>query len=199
MAGYTAVGATLDALQQFFTSRLPGFELDGSPAPTVRVIGSNNFLSQITSNMLGIYMHRITIDPHGRSRTFQQLGGELGAPEQELPVNLHLLLITSGSPALEASLISWAMLQLANQCHLGISHFQGLDDDWGEGEVLTVIPEEMTTEDLMRIWDTLDAPYATSVPYIARTVRLRLNEPHPGPPVNTRDFRLGTRGEAGNG
>ncbi len=201
MAGYVAANATLDALRQFFVSRLSTFSLDGvSVPPTVSVIGSSNFSAQLSGNLLAIYLHRIPIDPHGRSRSFPAVGAaESSYGTRELPINLHLLLITSGTPAMEVALMSWAMMQLANASHFDVSHLGAADPTFDAQELLTVIPEEMTTEDLMRIWDTLDAPYTTSVPYIARTVRLRLEEPDVGPPVVTRVFPVGTYDRADEG
>ena len=43
---------------------------------------------------------------------------------------------------------------------------------WGANEVIQIIPAELSTEDVMRIWDALDPPYRLSVSYIARLVRL---------------------------
>jgi hypothetical protein len=50
----------------------------------------------------------------------------------------------------------------------------------------------MSNEDLMRIWDALERPYTNSVPYVLRTIRLRLKEiGSEGPPVSTRVFPTG--------
>jgi len=45
----------------------------------------------------------------------------------------------------------------------------------------------------MRIWDVFKSPYTSTVPYVARTVRLRLRRPRTeGPSVSTRVFPGGT-------
>lgn len=107
-----------------------------------------------------------------------------------MPVNLHFLLIANAKSAtVEADLMSWAMLQLANESQLDVSQLRDSDSDWGEQELVTITPDEMSTEDLMRIWDVFKSPYTSTVPYIARTVRLRLNPPRSeGPAVVTRVF-----------
>ena len=85
------------------------------------------------------------------------------------------------------------MLVLANENQIDISHVQGIDNEWAEREVLNIAPEEMSTEDLMRIWDVFESPYTSTVPYVARTVRLRLTpQRSEGPPVITRVFPGGT-------
>lgn len=194
MASYTAINSVLLALEDFFKSRMPDGFIEGSPNPAVRLLSSADISVPITGNVLGIYMHRIEIDPHGRSRFFAPQGtGKDDAPASELPVNLRLLLVASGSSAtIEANLISWAMIELANQSHLDISHLAENDDQWSESEMVTVTPEDMSTEDLMRIWEVFDSRYTSSVPYVVKTVRLRLKpQLTEGPAVTTRIFPTG--------
>ena len=58
---------------------------------------------------------------------------------------------------------------------------------WGANEVIQIIPAELSTEDVMRIWDALDPPYRLSVSYIARLVRLDPDaQQHARPVVATR-------------
>jgi hypothetical protein len=50
----------------------------------------------------------------------------------------------------------------------------------------------MTDEDLLRLWDRFQAAYTLSVPYVMRTVRLRLaGETLEGPDVATRVLPVG--------
>jgi hypothetical protein len=50
----------------------------------------------------------------------------------------------------------------------------------------------MSTEDLMRIWDVFESAYTSTVPFVARTVRLRLAQQRTeGPDVVTRVFPAG--------
>jgi len=54
---------------------------------------------------------------------------------------------------------------------------------WSAADMVQVIPAELSTEDLMRIWDALEPSYRLSVSYIARMVRLDVATPEPGRPV----------------
>lgn len=66
------------------------------------------------------------------------------------------------------------------------------DDSWTQKEILTITPSEMSNEDLMRIWDALDQPYTNSVPYVVRTIRLRLHDMEDEwPAVTTRIYPTG--------
>lgn len=54
---------------------------------------------------------------------------------------------------------------------------------------MQVLPEEMSTEDLMRLWDSLPGDYRLSAPYLVKTVRLAPDiDPDEGPPVRTLVF-----------
>ncbi len=188
MASYKGVQGVLTALEEFFKARLPQ-ELSAGPTNArVVLLGSKDIANKLTGNLLGIYLHRITIDDHGRSRFFKPQGTDTNAPRPELPVNLHFLLIANANSAtIEADLMSWAMVELANHSQLDISHLQTTDADWGQTEVLNIIPVDLTTEDLMRIWDVFESPYTSTMAYTVKTVRLRLNPQRTeGPDVVTR-------------
>ncbi|MFA5531923.1 MAG: DUF4255 domain-containing protein [Thiohalomonadaceae bacterium] len=193
MASYKGIQGALLALEDFLKQRLP-VELSDEPASaSVRLLGSVDISKTLSGNFLGIYLHRIAIDPHGRIRQFTPQGTQSKGRHSELPVNLHLLLIANATSAtLEADLMAWAMVQLANDNQIDISHVQDIDEEWGQREMLTIAPEEMSTEDLMRIWDVFESPYTSTMPYVARTVRLRLKAQRTeGPDVVTRVFPTG--------
>ena len=190
MASYKGAQGALLALESFFKRRLPT-ELSEEPvSATVSLLGSADIAQTLSGNLLGIYLHRITIDPHGRTRCFTQQGTTQRGRQPELPINLHFLLIAQATSAtVEADLMAWALVELANQSQIDISHVQDIDDEWGQHETLTITPEEMSTEDLMRIWDVFESSYTSTVPFVARTVRLRLKpERSEGPDVTTRVF-----------
>lgn len=194
MASYKGVQGALIALEDFFKSRLPA-ELSAGPTnANVSLLGSHDIANKLSGNLLGIYLHRITIDDHGRARFFSPQGTDNSGPRPELPINLHFLLIANAtSAAIEADLMSWAIVELANHSQLDISHVQDIDDEWGQSEALNISPSDMSTEDLMRIWDVFESPYTSTMAYTARTVRLRLNPQRTeGPAVVTRVFPGGT-------
>jgi len=131
-------------------------------------------------------IHRISVDPFGRNRYLQP--NDPNQPRQpELPVNLHLLLIGWTDKATnEGTLLSWGMQQIGSSIDLDVSHLGLADPGWGEAERVQLQPQDMNTEDLLRIWDGLPRDYMLSAPYLIKTLRL---EPDPrvedGPPVKT--------------
>jgi hypothetical protein len=174
VASYRRVKASLLALAECLSRRLPD-ELRNHPVNArVTLLGSTDVAAGLTGNLLCIYLYRVVVDPHGRSPHPPWAGAGPDARLAELPLNLHVLLIANGTnPGHEADLMAWAMLELANGCQLEGARMVGMDDDWLEDGPLTVTPEEMSTEELMRIWEVLEAQYTNTAPYVIRTVRLR--------------------------
>ncbi len=46
------------------------------------------------------------------------------------------------------------------------------EPEWEPGDYIQVVPAELSTEDLMRIWDSLEPSYRLSISYVARVVRV---------------------------
>jgi hypothetical protein len=186
LASYRAIAGVLDALKDLLEARMTG-GLDGVlDTPSVKLLGTTQLEEKPSGNALGVYLHRISVDPFGRNRYLQP--SDPARPRQpELPINLHLLLIGWSDKATnEGTLLGWGMQQIGASLDLDISHLGIADSDWGEGERLQVQPEDMSTEDLLRIWDGLPRDYLLSAPYLVKTLRLK---PEPaveaGEPVTT--------------
>lgn len=195
MASYRAVNAVVSALEVYLKTRLPDPLAAGTVNANVRTLSSKDVSKPLNGTFLGIYLHRVMVDSHGRNR-YLQPGAAGAAPQPELPVNLHLLLVACASSAsVEQDLMAWAMQELASAVTLDISHVGANDPRWSEAETVQVQAEEMTTEDLYRIWDVFEAKYTLCVPYVIKTVRL-LPDPllEPAPPVKTRVLAVGEAG-----
>ena len=185
MATYQAVAGVLTALKEVLDARIA--ELGGEVTnPSVVLLGSQQLRDDPAGNVLGIYLHRISVDPYGRNRYLppQRPGN---APRPELPVNLHILLVgRSLSATAEISLVAWAMQRIGAALELDAAHLATVDPNWSEQERLQVIPEEMSTEDLMRVWDSLPGDYRLCSPYLVKTLRLQPVDPvTQGPPVTS--------------
>ena len=186
MASYKAIAGILNALKDLLDARMVGGLDTVLDTPSVKLLGTSQLTATPSGNALGVYLHRISVDPFGRNRYLQPTDPNL--PHQpELPVNLHLLLIGWSDKAThEGTLLGWGMQQIGSSLDLDISHLGLADSTWGENERVQLQPEEMNTEDLLRIWDGLPRDYMLSAPYLIKTLRL---QPDPkiedGPPVKT--------------
>lgn len=185
MATYQAVTGVLTALKDVLDARISELAAEMTN-PSVVLLGSQQLRDDPTGNALGIYLHRISVDPYGRNRYLppQRPGN---APRPELPVNLHILLVgRSLSASAEITLVAWAMQRIGAAMELDAAHMAALDPNWSEQERLQIIPEEMSTEDLMRVWDSLPGDYRLSSPYLVKTLRLEPVDPvTQGPPVTS--------------
>jgi len=196
VASYRAVNAVVSALEAYLKTRLPDALSAGTVNANVRVLGSKDVSKPLNGTFLGIYLHRVMLDANGRNRYLQSATAG-AAPQPELPVNLHLLLVACASSAsVEQDLMAWAMQELASAVTLDVSHVGANDPRWSEVESVQVQAEEMSTEDLFRIWDVFEAKYTLCVPYVIKTVRL-LPDPlvEPEPPVKTRILAVGEANE----
>ena len=116
-----------------------------------------------------LYLYRITVNEHSRQ---VHAASAAAARPTPLGLDLHFLLSAwAGNARDEHTIVAWAIRQLHMFPILDASSLSP-DAGWGANEVIQIIPAELSTEDVMRIWDALDPPYRLSVSYIARLVRL---------------------------
>jgi hypothetical protein len=147
-----------------------GFELTSSGQLT----GEIDETTRIT-----LYLYRITVNEHNRQTRRPAASTDTFVP---LGLDLHYLLTAwSANPLDEQVTLAWAIRQLHQYPVLDASSLSP-EAGWGSDEVIQVIPAELTTEDIMRIWDALDPAYRISVSYVARLVRL-------DPDQDTEQFR----------
>jgi hypothetical protein len=121
------------------------------------------------STRITLYLYRIMVNEHARQ---QRRAG--ASSEQRAPLNLdlhYLMTVWAGNALEEQVTMAWAMRRIHEAPVLDASSLSA-DGGWARDEVVQIIPAELSTEDLMRVWDALDPPYRLSVSYVARVVRL---------------------------
>ena len=143
---------------------------------------------------LTLYLYRVTVNEHQRQQRPERMSPEQQAP---LGLDLHFLLTAwAGNAQDELLPLAWAMRQLYLHPILDASSLSP-EAAWGPDEVVQIIPSELSTEDMMRIWDALDPPYRLSVSYIARLVRLDPDTIADSAPVVATRFAYGAASPAG--
>lgn len=173
MATYRAVNGILSAVKHFLDARMPAQLAGVSAVASVKILSSIDLKTDPSGHAVGIYLHRISADPYGRNRYIPPESPDK-SPRPETPVNLHILIIGwSVASMAESALVAWAMQQIGSALQLGESEMGAADPDgWGAADVIQITPEEMSTEDLLRIWDGLPRNYMLSTPYLAKTIRM---------------------------
>lgn len=136
------------------------------------------------STTLSLFLYRITMNEYLRNA-----GAGTELPERTVPlaVDLHYLLIVWASSAeAEHTILTWAMRQLQLHPVLDTSSLSP-EGGWSTDDFIQVIPAELSTEDIMRIWDAFEAHYRLTVSYTARVVRVDADSvPDTRPVVATR-------------
>jgi len=182
LSTYAAVQGVMAAIEGMLAERFPP-ELQATPVnASVQLFGSASFKQASISNTLALWLYRISIDPTVPGGYVRSLPGSAGGRVPEVPLMLHFLMISIADTALaENSLMGWGFQQLAITPIIGADRLAaqalalpGQTLDWDDADDVQVATEELTREELMRIWDTLPLKYSLTVPYVARGLRVAL-------------------------
>jgi hypothetical protein len=134
---------------------------------------------------LTLFLYRIDFNKSLRA-AWSAIGHQDG--ESHLPLDLHFLLTAWGSSADD----EYRILGRAMQCLENTPILSGplLDPAfaWRGTEAVQVCLEDLSNEDVMRIFDSLPVDYRLSIPYVARVVVIDGGERRPAPAV-TRQVR----------
>ncbi|MGB8166516.1 MAG: DUF4255 domain-containing protein [Chthoniobacteraceae bacterium] len=131
-----------------------------------------------------IFLYHVSVDPHLRN------SGRVAKPDMPSPplsVALHYLFtFWSDSAESEHLVLAWTMLELQATSLLDATILSG-EAQWSAEDMVQLIPEELSNEDMMRIWDTMRPDYRLSLGYVARVVRIEGGAvPERAPAVATR-------------
>jgi hypothetical protein len=181
-----SVGSSIVSyLRNAYPSEVAGRDL---PACSFDLVSSGELAGELPeTTRVTLYLYRVTVDQHGQ-RVRPSSRERLPA----LSVDLHYLLTAWAGSALDEQLaMAWTMRQLH---HLPVLDLSVLSPDagWSPDEVVQVVPAELSTEDVMRIWDGLEPAYRLSTSYVARVVRLDPDEQAASAPVIARRLSLGS-------
>jgi hypothetical protein len=200
VATYAAVQGVMAAIEGMLNERFPP-ELKAAPvSASVQLFGSQSFKQSGIANTLALWLYRISIDPTVSGGYVRALPGSAGGRVPEVPLMLHFLMIAIADSAMaENSLMGWGFQQLATTPIIGADRLSaqalalpGQMLAWDDADDVQVATEELTREELMRIWDTLPLKYSLTVPYVARGLRVALlPDMRQYPPVVDRTLGFG--------
>jgi hypothetical protein len=135
---------------------------------------------------LSLWLYRVAPNAHLRNVPRR---GDTPDARPPLYLDLHFLLTVWADNALaEHTILAWVLDRLHRMPVLDVSSLSP-EGGWGPDDQVQLVPEELSNEELMRIWDAVEPGYRLSVPLVARVVRID-REPQPGVPVVASRFRL---------
>lgn len=157
-----------------------------------RVVSSGELAGENVNfdSTLTLFLYRVTVNEHLRNA--RRINDPLDA-DSPMALDLHYLLtVWSGSALVEHTVLAWTLQYLHAHAVLDASSLSP-EAGWERGDVIQLIPAELSTEDLMRIWDAIDPAYRLSVSYIARVVRIDPPDAPVGLPVVATRYRWSDR------
>ncbi|HEU4562631.1 MAG TPA: DUF4255 domain-containing protein [Longimicrobium sp.] len=169
MANYRAIHSVGHSLATWLKNSFP-VELAAGQTFDIRLISSGEMNDADEPGPgLTLYLYRVTVNEHLRNAKNPNDPAGSRAP---LSLDLHYLMtVWAGTPDVEHVVLGWALDRLHQNPVLDLSALTP-EAEWTAGDVVQLIPAELSTEDIMRIWDALKPQYRLSVSYIARVVRV---------------------------
>lgn len=158
-----------------------------------KVFTSRDFANNIISNGASLFMYRVFVNGVHRSPP-GRLRADGRRDQTQLPVELHFLITVWGKDAsMQNTLAGWIMRTLEDTPMLPAGVLNAVVPGvFQPDETVDILPAELRTEDLFRIWDVLGLnAYQLSIPYVARVIHIESSEPLPDDghsPVQTRQY-----------
>jgi len=134
--------------------------------------GGNGVSTGVSLFLYRTVVNGTTRTPPGRRRS----GGE--SQRTQLPLDLHYLLtVWADSASTQHQIAGWVMRVLETTPILPKGVLNDVDGEvFRPDETVEIILNDLSNEDLFRIWDILGVPYHLSIPYLVRNVRIEAEE-----------------------
>ena len=187
MAGFAGIAAAGKSIEMLLTA---GFEelqpIGGNNTKAVLVhtidFDPNTVSANIGSPALSIFLYRVDFNKVMRaawSATSDQDG------RSHLGLDLHYLITPWAENAEDDHRVLGRAMQTLESTPILSGPLLHSSGEWDAGESIQIVLEEVSTEAVMRIFDSLPTDYRLSVPYIARVMRLDGRVAAPEGPVIT--------------
>lgn len=184
MASYQAISTVTNAVIRLLRKNYRPEDFDGNEL-SFEIFQAKDFEKSTVTAGVSLFLYRLMHNGTQRLPPGRPLPNGRRA-ETLLPLDLHFFLTVWGtSPSLQHTIAGWMMRVLEDTPILpsGLLN-EVLPGSFANGENVELSLVEMTTEDLLRLWETLVPSnyYELSVPYVARAVRIEslvYHETHP--------------------
>jgi hypothetical protein len=185
VANFQSIAAAGKSLERYLTHCFAQEEPvsgQNTKALLVRTVDLDPSSHAIPDCSLSIFLYRVDYN-----RTMRAAWSGVGSQDgrAHLPLDLYFLLTPWAANAEhELSILGKAMLALETAPTLSGPLLDPLGG-WAPQEALQICLADISTEDMMRTFDSLPVDYKLSVLYVARVVRIDQRIPTPDLPVTT--------------
>lgn len=171
MANVFGVHSVGNSIATFLRTSYPQ-DLDGRvmPACDFELVSASHLAGDAEEGTrITLWLYRVAVNEHSRRQVSLHASDAGAGP---IALDLHFLMSAWGMSAEDEQVtLAWALHHLHQHPVLDASSLSP-EARWGHDEVIQIVPSELSTEDLMRVWDALTASYRLSVSYVARVVRI---------------------------
>jgi hypothetical protein len=187
MAGFEGIAAAGKSIERLLNA---AFDAE-QPVPGQRtravLVRTTDFeesevVASIGSPALSIFLYRVDFNKTMRA-AWSGVGSQDG--RGHLAVDLHLLLTAWAPNAEFEHRIIGKTMQAIETTPLLSGPLLDPSADWAPNESLQLILEDISTEAVMRTFDSLPTDYRLSIPYVARIIRIDSPMATPDMPVTT--------------
>jgi hypothetical protein len=192
MASYQAIETISDVLMRLLQASHAPDDFDGNRLGFALYRGDDfdaEAGKEVTTGV-SLFLYRVEANETMRTPPGKRLSSGQRQRSQ-LPLDLHYLFtIWAGSASMQHRIAGWLMRTLETTPVLPKGLLHGARPEvFGPDETVEIVLNDLSNEDLFRIWDRLGPSYRLSIPYLVRNVRVESRETIPaGTPVERRLF-----------
>jgi len=173
MADYRALAAVSEAVIELLRARFQAAPQFFNNELEFKIYLAKDFSQPMLAGV-SLFLYRIY--PNGTQRTPRGRPGPEGQRyRNQLPLDMHFILTAwAQDPSLQHLIAGWMMRMVEDTPNLppGLLN-QKYPDLFDADEGVTVSPAELSTEELLRMWEVVVSnAYQISVPYVARSVKI---------------------------
>jgi uncharacterized protein DUF4255 len=181
VANFHAIAATGTTIERFLNA---SFENSFDKKTLAKLVRTEDFDTKTSGVIprpgLSIFLYRVDFNKTMRA-AWSAVGQYDG--RAHLPLDLHFLLTAWGENAEQEHAIMGRALQALETTPILSGPLLSASAEWSTNEAIQFVLEELSTEAVMRTFDSLPTEYRLSVPYIARVIRLDGQRVTAAPPV----------------
>jgi hypothetical protein len=173
VAGARSISATGKSIERLLNAGFAGLTLSGSAARAALVrtedFDSEATLSARPSTGVSIFLHRVEINGTMRA-AWSGVGSQDG--NLHLPLDLHYVLTPWATNAEDEHFLLGVAMQWLEARPIMRGPLLDPAGGWAPDEAIQLVQENLATDALLRLFDSLPLNFRLSVGYLARIVRI---------------------------